>query len=147
VNVEIIRASGDLSGAARLLERFLQRGGGRGSPEFETRLEEHVASGCFEVFVARLRGVEVGVATASYRPSAALGGEFAAIEDLYVEPGSRGRGVASALVRAVEDRCRERGISYVEVQVSGTEEFYERLGYEEEPGVRVLSRSVPLGQL
>jgi GNAT superfamily N-acetyltransferase len=145
VDVEIIRVGSDLSGAARLLKRFLQRGGERGSSEFEARLEEHVASGCFEVFVARLRGEAVGVATASYRPSVAVGGEFASIEDLYVEPGSRGRGVASALVRAVEDRCRERGISYVEVQASGAERFYERLGYEEEVGVRVLSRSVSLG--
>ena len=57
----------------------------------------------------------------------------------------RRRGVGRALLGAVEDLCRARGVSYVEVQTdSQAALFYEASGYETEADVRVLSRSYAL---
>jgi ribosomal protein S18 acetylase RimI-like enzyme len=85
----------------------------------------------------------VGVAVLAYRLSVSAAGLFASIEDLYVRPGARRRGVGRALLEAVKERCASRGVSYVEAQVEGEEavSFYSALGYEEELGVRVFSRS------
>jgi GNAT superfamily N-acetyltransferase len=144
VKVEVMRVAGEeLETAAELLGCFLR--GGELPRGFLELLARHVDAGTFEVFVARL-GEAAGVATVSYRPAAATGGEFAAIEDLYVRPEYRGLGAGKALVRAVEERCVERSISYIEVQVSGDAGgFYAGIGYGPEGGVRVLSRSLLLG--
>jgi hypothetical protein len=47
------------------------------------------------------------------------------------------------LLEAVAERCRVRGVSYVEAQVEDEEAavFYSAFGYKPEPGVRVFSRS------
>lgn len=88
-------------------------------------------------------GPPVGVVVLAFRPGVSAGASFASIEDLYVSPDARGRGAGRALLAAVEERCRARGVSYIEVQ-TGDEAaaFYEASGYEPEAGVRVLSRSV-----
>jgi GNAT superfamily N-acetyltransferase len=93
---------------------------------------------------ARAEDRMVGVAVLAYRPSVSLGGLFASIEDLYVRPEARRRGAGRALLEAVDGRCRARGVSYVEAQVEEDEvgAFYAALGYEAEPGVRVLSKSL-----
>jgi hypothetical protein len=46
----------------------------------------------------------------------------------------------------VGELCEARGISYVEAQVEegGAEAFYAALGYEREPGVQVLSKSLAI---
>jgi hypothetical protein len=48
------------------------------------------------------------------------------------------------LLEAVVERCAIQNISYLEVQVeeNEAETFYTALGYEPEPGVRVLSRTL-----
>lgn len=90
---------------------------------------------------ARYGGRFVGVALLAFRPSVALGGDFASVEEVYVEPEARRCGVGRALLEAVEERCGARGVSYVEVQTDEeAAPFYEALGYELETGVRVLSR-------
>ena len=145
VQVDIIRDdSSRLPEAARLLAEFL---GVEVVSGFEGLLARYVASGSYEVLLAREAARCCGVLTLSYRPALSVGGELAALEDLYVEPEHRRRGVGAVLVRAAHDRLRKRSVSYVEVQISGMGAvgFYESLGYEVESGVRVLSSSLPLG--
>lgn len=97
------------------------------------------------MLVAWSDGRVVGVAVLSLRPNVSLGAIFASIEDFYVRPEMRCRGVGRALLGAVEDLCKERGVSYVEVQTDGEAAlFYEDSGYETEVDVRVLSRSYVL---
>jgi hypothetical protein len=50
------------------------------------------------------------------------------------------------MLKAVDELCTERGISYVEAQVEEKEAelLYAAVGYEPETGVRVLSRSLPI---
>jgi GNAT superfamily N-acetyltransferase len=116
-------------------------------PAFTQRLREAVASGNLEVLAAYIGGRTVGVLVVAFRPGITLGGVFASIEELYVEPEERGRGVGRALVEAAAERCLTRGVSYVEVQTDDEAEgFYLKLGYEPEPDVRVLSRSYVVGR-
>jgi ribosomal-protein-alanine N-acetyltransferase len=99
-----------------------------------------------DVLAARSEGQILGVAVLAYRPNIPAGALFASIEDLYVRPEARRRGVGRALLIAANERCAARGVSYVEVQVEdeAAESFYASLGYEPEAGTRILSRSLPL---
>ena len=113
---------------------------------FAEALREAVERSELEVLAARMEGRVVGVAVLAYRLSISAAGLFASIEDLYVEPELRRRGVGRALLETVEERCAARGVSYVEAQVEDEEAaaFYAAVGYEEESGVRVFSRSYVL---
>ena len=135
----------ELAGPLALLEESLRDG--EALPDaFLGQLREAVEAENLEVFVARMEGRVVGVAVLTYRLNVSAGRLFASIEDLYVRPEKRRRGVGRALLEAVAERCRIRGVSYVEAQVEDEEAavFYSALGYESEAGVRVFSRSYAL---
>jgi GNAT superfamily N-acetyltransferase len=144
VSVEPARGA-ELAEPLKLLEEFLRHG--EPVPEsFAQRLREAVGRGDLEVLAAHAQGRVVGVAVLAYRLSISAAGPFASIEDLYVEPGARRGGVGRALLEAVGERCAARGVSYIEAQVEDEEAtaFYAAVGYEEESGVRVFSRSYVL---
>jgi GNAT superfamily N-acetyltransferase len=128
-----------------LLEEGL-RDGDRVPEDFADRLRKAVEAGDLEVLAARAEDQMLGVVVLAYRLNVSAGERFASVEDLYVRPEARHRGVGRALLEAVDELCAERGISYVEVQVEDreAEPFYAALGYEPDTGVRVLSRSLPL---
>ncbi len=145
-SVKIERVSGNgVREPLLLLEKSL-RDGEPLSDEFVSRMERSVEAGDIEILAARKDGRAVGVLVLAFRPNVSLGGDFASIEDLYVEPDLRRRGVGRKLLEAVGESCRKRGVSYVEAHAEEDEAmaFYEGLGYEEESGVRVFSRSYPL---
>ena len=134
----------DLREPLRLLEEWL-RNGEPVPDSFVEEIRRHVEAGDLEVLAARLEGRMVGVLVLALRPNVALGAPFASIEDLYVQPRARRRGVGGALLQAAHDRCRSRGISYLEAQVEDTTGvFYAASGYEAEPDARVFSRSLPI---
>lgn len=144
IEVRVAPAS-DLVEPLGLLERWLRSGDP--VPEgFAERLGGEVETGCLEFLVARIEGRAAGVAVLAYRLSVSAAGPFASVEDLYVVPDVRRRGVGRALLEAVTERCALRGVSYVEAQVESEEAaaFYEALGYERELGVRTFSRSYAL---
>ena len=134
----------ELAGPLKLLDESLR--GDEPLPEgFAVQLREAVEAGNLEVLAARMEHRVVGVAVLAYRLNVSAGGPFASIEDLYVRPRSRRQGVGRALLEAVAQRCKIRGVSYVEVQTDDEgAEFYSALGYEPEPEVRVFSRSYTL---
>jgi GNAT superfamily N-acetyltransferase len=141
--VEVALPTG-LAEPLALLEEALRDGDP--VPEyFADRLRKAVEAGDIEVLAARAEDQILGVALLAYRLSVSAGGLFASVEDLYVRPEARRRGVGRAMLKAVDELCTERGISYVEAQVEEKEAelFYAALGYEPETGVRVLSRSLP----
>lgn len=140
VEVALVRGTG-LGEPLSLLEEAL-RDGEPVPAAFAGWFREAIEAGELDVLAARVGDRVVGVAVLAYRLSVSLGGMFASIEDLYVCPDARRRGVGRALFEAVGERCKARGISYVEAQVEedGAEAFYAALGYEREPGVRVLSK-------
>jgi GNAT superfamily N-acetyltransferase len=135
----------ELARPVELLEESL-RGGEPVPEDFVEALGEAVEAGELEVLAAREEGHVVGVAVLAYRLSISAAGPFASIEDLYVRPEARRRGVGRTLLEAVGERCASRGVSYAEVQVEdeAAAAFYSALGYEPEPGVRLFSRSYAL---
>lgn len=131
----------ELTEPLSLLEEFL-RDREPVSPPFVEKLARAVERGDLELLAAWVDGGVVGVIVLAFRLSISLGAHFASIEDLYVSPDARRRGAGRALLEAVGKRCKERGVSYVEVQTDdAATPFYEALGYELEEGVRVHSRS------
>ena len=141
VEVTIIPAT-ELAEPLALLEESLRDG--EPLPQgFLGQLREAVEAENLEVLAARMEGRVVGVAVLAYRLNVSAGGTFASIEDLYVRPEKRRRGVGRALLEAVAERCKVRGVSYVEAQIEDDEAaaFYAAAGYEEETGARVFSRS------
>ena len=136
----------DLAGPLTLLEESL-RGGEPLTEVFNGELREAVEAGNLEVLAASSEGRMLGVAVVAYRLNISSGGPFASIEDLHVRPESRRQGIGRALLEAVAERCKIRGVSYIEAQVEDDEAaaFYSALGYEPESSVRVFSRSYALG--
>lgn len=139
-----LAAPGDSAEPLTLLEGFL-RDGKPVPPPFAEQFRKAVEKGNLEVLVAWLEDRLVGVVVLAFRLNVSAGSSFAMIEDLYVKPDARRRGVGRMLLEAVEERCRARGVSYVEVQTDEeAAPFYGALGYEPETDMRVLSRSYAL---
>jgi GNAT superfamily N-acetyltransferase len=81
----------------------------------------------------------VGMALLSLRPSVWYDGPVAVLDELYVAPKFRGRGLGSALLAFAESVIGERGVELLEINVDSGDtdarRFYERLGYvNHEPG-------------
>jgi GNAT superfamily N-acetyltransferase len=142
IEVSAVHGFDELVEPVQLLEVSL-RSGAPVPESFLGKLREAVEAGELEVLAARAEGRVVGVAVLAYRLSISAAGPFASIEDLYVRPEERRRGVGRALLEAVAKRCATRGVSYVEAQVEDkeAEAFFSALGYTAEPEVRVFSRS------
>jgi GNAT superfamily N-acetyltransferase len=73
---------------------------------FQT-LIEHPEQGT--VFIARDGDGAAGFATLDWKWSSLKGARIGYLEDLFVAPESRGRGIADALIAACVERCREEG--------------------------------------
>jgi GNAT superfamily N-acetyltransferase len=81
----------------------------------------------------------IGIAVVSLRANAWFDGPVALLDELYVVPGERNRGIGTALLHAVEEESRARGSELVEINVDGEDtdarRFYERHGYSDrDPG-------------
>ena len=57
-------------------------------------------------------------------------GPVAWVEELYVRPEFRRRGIAAALMREVESRARQHGVRLVALATRRADEFYRAIGYE-----------------
>jgi GNAT superfamily N-acetyltransferase len=81
----------------------------------------------------------VAVALMTFRPNVWYAGPVALLDELYVRPDLRGRGIGSALLTAACALARERGAGLMEINVDGGDvdarRFYERHGFScIEPG-------------
>ena len=127
------------------LEGFF-RDGEAGPDGFVEELRGALEKGDLELLAAWSNDEILGVAVIAFRLSISVGGRFASVEELYVRPEYRRRGVGRALLDAAVERCSRRGISYIEVQAVDEEakEFYVNSGFGVEAGVEVMSFSRPL---
>ncbi|HUZ85271.1 MAG TPA: GNAT family N-acetyltransferase [Gaiellales bacterium] len=77
---------------------------------------------------------DVGVATTTIRISAG-GGCSAEIEEVWVQPSARGRGLGAQLLRTAVAECKRRGIDSIELRVTpddqeiGIPDFYTKQGF------------------
>lgn len=100
------------------------------------RLEEQLrsASPPFQCLLAFWAGVPVGFALTFHSYSTWKGKRGVFLEDLFVEPAHRGRGVGKALLMAVVRQARESGCGRVEWNVlrwnQPALEFYRSFGAE-----------------
>ena len=62
------------------------------------------------VFIARDDSRAVGFATLDWKWSSLKAARIGYLEDLFVDPEARGRGIADALIEVCADRCRELGM-------------------------------------
>jgi GNAT superfamily N-acetyltransferase len=88
------------------------------------------------VFIARDGGRAVGVATLDWKWSSLKGARMGYLEDLFVDPGSRGKGIADALIEICADRCRELGMPAMQWATAPdnhrAQKVYNRTGAESE---------------
>jgi GNAT superfamily N-acetyltransferase len=98
----------------------------------------------------------VAVALVTLRPNVWYAGAVAILDEMYVVPGLRGRGLGSSVLQRVLAYAREQGVALVEINVDegdvDAQRFYERHGFsgtEEETGERALyfqQELVPAGR-
>jgi GNAT superfamily N-acetyltransferase len=65
----------------------------------------------FMLIAREAEGPALGFATVDWKWSMLKGARVGYLEDLFVSPEARGRGIADALIEACAQRCRERGMS------------------------------------
>ena len=66
------------------------------------------------VFIARDDGKAVGFATLDWKWSSLKAARIGYLEDLFVDPPARGKGIADALIEVCAERCRELGLPAME---------------------------------
>jgi GNAT superfamily N-acetyltransferase len=84
-------------------------------------------------FLARdATGRAVGFASLFWTWTTTRGGRLGVMNDLFVDPAARGTGLADALIAACAQRCRERGVRWLEWQTAQdnhrAQAVYERVG-------------------
>ena len=70
------------------------------------------------VFIARVEGRAAGFAALDWRWSSLKAAKIGYLEDLFVDPSARGRGIADALIETCANRCRELGMPAMEWQTA-----------------------------
>jgi len=79
-----------------------------------------------------------GLALLRFRPSIWTEQQEAYLQELYVVPELRGRGIGHALMRAVLSTCREHDAAWVELNTGESDVaargLYEKLGFTNEEG-------------
>lgn len=101
------------------------------------RLERLLSGG--EVMALLAGEPAVGTAVVTLRPNVWCEGRVALLDELYVVPAQRRRRIGTALLKAAEGLCRQRGGELLEINVDGEDadarRFYERHGYSNrDPG-------------
>lgn len=134
IDVNVRRALPDDAATILGLLRDFNAEFGETMPGLDT-LEPHVTALLDTVrFWALLAGDPVvGVITVAQRDSACATAPALYVEDLYVVPDRRGRGIGSALIARLFDEAATRGASLIEIGVDESDvdamRFYERLGF------------------
>lgn len=86
------------------------------------------------VFIARDGGRAVGFAALDWKWSSLKAARIGYLEDLFVDPEARGRGIADALIEICADRCRELGMPAMEWLTATdnhrAQQVYDRTGAE-----------------
>ena len=125
----------DCSECARLLVEQLGEHGIDASAERLARVLENAVANPARGFLLRalISGRIVGVAYVATILSAEHCGSVAWLEELYVMPDHRSRGIGTALVSAVLERAREMGSVAVDLEIdadhSRVASLYQRLGF------------------
>ena len=72
----------------------------------------------FMLIVREASGLPLGFATVDWKWSSLKAARIGYLEDLFVDPEGRGKGIADALLEACAERCRELGMPAMEWQTA-----------------------------
>ena len=128
-------AASECRECARLLvEQLAEHGIDASAERLSGVLERVVTDGVLGfILLARDDRRIVGIAYVATILSAEHGGFVAWLEELYVTPSLRSRGIGTALVTAVLERARETDIVAIDLEVDAShrraESLYRRLGF------------------
>lgn len=134
----------ELDAVAAVLDGYRQHYGQEAAPA-RTRdwLASQVGRRVLGVFVARLEGATVGVATTYVAPATHLLGHVWQLRDLYVVPAARRHGVGAALVTSVRDAATADGAVRLSLQTEpgngAALRLYQGLGFQPVDGVVALT--------
>jgi GNAT superfamily N-acetyltransferase len=88
------------------------------------------------VYIARDGGSAVGFATLDWKWSSLKAAKIGYLEDLFVDPEARGKGIADALIEVCANRCRELGMPAMSWLTAPdnhrAQQVYDRTGAEAE---------------
>jgi ribosomal protein S18 acetylase RimI-like enzyme len=105
-------------------------------PELTRHAERMLSGGEMTVLLAG-EGPD-GLALLRFRPSVWTEQQEAYLQELYVVPHLRGKGIGEALMEAVLATCRERDAAWVELNTGDSDvaarALYEKLGFTNEEG-------------
>jgi len=107
--------------------------GGPTAAEFAGRFNTLLARDDVAVVLADDSGRAVGFALLTLRPTPYYDGSFAQLEELYVVPALRDRGIGTLILKMAIETVRARGASEMHINVDEIDEdtrrFYERHGF------------------
>ena len=118
----------------RLIAAYHASEGVKARPERVSWAVEQLLKGRFPglLLVAREKHAIVGVALAVYQPSAELG-RMLAVNDLFVDPAARRKGVGRALATRIVEEAKAMHIDRIDLEVLPTNEaaaaFWRALGF------------------
>ena len=100
-------------------------------------IEDHALG---RILTARLEGELVGVAVISFLWTLEHGGPAAWLDEVYVDPTRRGRGIGQQLIEAAMQVARDSGCIALDLEVDAgheaAERLYERMGFRRHRRVR-----------
>lgn len=106
---------------------------GPDAPTLAGRFAQLLARDDVWVLLAERAGAAVGFAYLTLRPTPYADGPLAQLEELYVRPHLRDRGIGTLVIREVVAGVRERGGAEIHINVdeddTDTRRFYERHGF------------------
>lgn len=126
-----IAGAGDAGNVAKQLHDFNAEFGTPSPPvaELERRFGALLLRNDVLVIVAE----DQGFALLTLRPTPYWDGPLAQLEELYLVPGRRGRGIGGAIMELAIAECIARGCEEMHINVDepdeGARRFYERLGF------------------
>lgn len=104
-----------------------------GVEEFTVRFRRLLAREDVLVLLAWSSAEATGFALLTLRPTPYSDGPLAQLEELYVRPQLRGRGLGTELLRGAVERLQEQGCEEMHINVdevdADTRRFYERHGF------------------
>ena len=105
----------------------------------------------FSAVIAEAAGAAIGMATITQRFCPGWVGPLCAIDDLFVLPEQRGRGVGKALLAGASAHTIRRGAPFVELTVREDNDaairLYEQIGFERVPAIVLVLAGHPLAAL
>lgn len=86
------------------------------------------------VWVFRIEGRAVGYLVVTFGYSLEFGGRDAFIDEVFVEPASRGQGIGTRALEIAQEHCRRNGVAALHLEVehenAKARTLYERIGFK-----------------